>query len=105
MSNHQHECGHRCYGVDGESSSLPCLHEECIEAAIEAGQPHVHQSVAHSELCAICYTCELSEEACVRLSCGHVFHANCLFMTLQHKHSTQRITFGYLDCPSCKAEI
>ena len=42
MSRHQHDCGHRCYGVDGESNNLPCLHEECIEAAIEAGQPHVH---------------------------------------------------------------
>ena len=105
ISDHQHECGHRCYGVQGESLNMPCLHEECIEAAAESEASHVPQSCAHSELCGICYTSELGEEACVRLSCGHVFHANCIGMLLQHKQSTIRITFGYLDCPSCKAEM
>ena len=26
-------------------------------------------------------------------------------MMLKHKWTTVRITFGYLDCPSCKQEI
>ena len=38
-------------------------------------------------------------------TCGHVFHANCVLMLLTHKWSTLKITFGYLDCPSCKQEI
>ena len=62
-------------------------------------------SAANTELCSICYTCELGEMACVRLSCGHVYHADCLTQLLEHGRSTLRITFGYLDCPSCKAEI
>ena len=33
---------------------------------------------AESEYC-ICYTSELGEEPCVRLACGHVFHANCVY--------------------------
>ena len=105
VSNHQHECGHRCNGVEGESIHLPCLEQECIEASVRAGSAQVPISCASGELCGICYTSELGEEACVRLSCGHVFHANCVLMLLQHQYSTLRITFGYLDCPQCKAEI
>lgn len=62
-------------------------------------------SNAESELCGICYTSELSEEPCVRISCGHVFHANCMHLLLTHRWATKKITFGYLDCPSCKQEI
>ena len=58
-----------------------------------------------SELCGICYTSELGEEPCVRMTCGHLFHANCVLMMLKHKWTTLHITFGYLDCPSCKQEI
>ena len=39
------------------------------------------------------------------MACGHVFHANCVLMMLTYKWTTTRITFGYLDCPSCKQEI
>ena len=60
---------------------------------------------AETELGGICYTSELGEEPCVRMTCGHVFHANCTLMMLTHKWSTTKITFGYLDCPSCKQEI
>ena len=30
------ECGHTCKGVAGESECLPCLHTDCIQAAIDA---------------------------------------------------------------------
>ena len=62
-------------------------------------------TACESELCGICFTSELGEEPCVRLNCGHVFHANCVLMMLTHRWTTTRITFGYLDCPSCKQEI
>lgn len=67
--------------------------------------PCVLQSAAENELGGICFTSELRDEPCVRMTCGHVFHANCVYMMLQHKWTTVRITFGYLDCPSCKQEI
>lgn len=61
---------------------------------------------AETELCGICFTSELGEEACARFSsCGHIFHANCVKMLLSHRWTTLRITFGFLDCPSCKQEI
>ena len=97
------DCGHNCKGVQGESECLSCLNEECIQVAIDADQANgVLMAGAEDELCGICFTSELSEEACVRIACGHVFHANCLQLLLTHRWTTKKITFGYLDCPSCK---
>ena len=99
-------CGHTCCGVQGESECLPCLNEECIQNAIDANEAScVLMAGAESELCGICYTSELGEEPCVRTACGHIFHAGCLQMMLSHRWTTTKITFGYLDCPSCKQEI
>ena len=67
--------------------------------------PCVLQSAAENELGGICFTSELGAEPCVRMRCGHVFHANCVRMMLNYRWTTLRITFGYLDCPSCKQEI
>ena len=99
------ECGHACLGVLGESNCLPCLNSQCIEESIASQEAVVPSSALETELCCICYTSELREEACVRLSCGHVFHAECVYQLLRHGQNTLAITFGYLDCPSCKAEI
>mmetsp|Transcript_1449 Transcript_1449/g.1985 ORF Transcript_1449/g.1985 Transcript_1449/m.1985 type:complete len:146 (+) Transcript_1449:199-636(+) len=68
-------------------------------------QPCVLMNAAESELGGICFTSELGEEPCVRFVCGHVFHANCVLMMLKYKWTTMRISFGYLDCPSCKQEM
>jgi len=67
--------------------------------------PCVLQGAAEHELGGICFTSELGDEPCVRMICGHVFHANCTLMMLKHKWTTTKITFGYLDCPSCKQEL
>ena len=67
----QKDCGHRCAGVMKEGKCLPCLEPECL-AAEESKLPTSH------ELCTICYTSELREEPSVQLSCGHIFHANCI---------------------------
>ena len=63
------------------------------------------QLPTHDELCNICYTCELREEPCVQLSCGHIFHANCVLELLKHKWTTLRITFNFMLCPMCKQPI
>ena len=81
-----------------EGQCLPCLEPECL-AAEESKLP------TSDELCTICYTSELREEPSVQLSCGHIFHANCVKQLLQHKWSTLRITFAFMSCPSCKAPI
>ena len=63
-------CKHACTGVKGETTCLPCLEPECI--------PVNSRLPAKSELCSICYTSELSEEPCVQIGCGHVYHADCV---------------------------
>ena len=88
------ECKHQCLGVKGESTCLPCLEPACI--------PANSRDTPKTEMCCICYTCELSEEPSVKLGCGHIFHANCVRNLLQHRWSTLRITFAFMDCPQCK---
>ena len=71
----------------------------------EPPKPCIYMNAAENELGGICFTSELGDEPCVRFACGHVFHANCVLMMLSHRWSTLKISFGYLDCPSCKQEI
>ena len=128
-------CGHLCKGVAEESACLPCLKPACIERELEKstesdeemnndadddffapqntrgsicqmvkGKP-IGMNAAENELGGICFTSELGEEPCVKLTCGHVFHANCLLQMLMHRWTTLRVTFGFLDCPSCKSPI
>ena len=37
--------------------------------------------------------------------CGHVFHADCVLKMLQTRWSTAKISFAFMQCPTCKAEI
>ena len=92
-------CGHACKGVTKEKRCLPCLKPACAE---KSGH---FEGVNEEELCTICYTCELGEEPCSQLSCGHVFHTNCLVQLLKHRWATLRISFAFMQCPSCKQEI
>lgn len=50
-------CKHQCTGVKGESKCLPCLEPGCIPAKSRLPEK--------TELCSICYTCELAEEPSV----------------------------------------
>ena len=93
------ECGHKCLGVKGEEQCLPCLDAACVQSS------GVEMLPTQDELCGICYTCELNEEPSVQLGCGHVFHANCVLELLKHKWTTLRITFAFMNCPSCKQPI
>ena len=62
-------------------------------------------SGAEEDLCIICYTSELSAEPTTQLECGHAFHTDCLKSLLSHRWSTLRISFNYLQCPTCKRDI
>ena len=67
-----HKCGHACKGVSRERRCLPCINEECAE---KVGH---FEGTNENELCTICYTQELGAEPSSKLSCGHVFHTNCV---------------------------
>merc|ERR1711990_644092 len=74
-STEKHSCGHRHNGVKGyKKCQLPCLNSECL--------PKDSNPPSADELCAICYTCELGSMSCVKLGCGHVFHADCILQLL-----------------------
>ena len=77
--------------------------EAASESQIEEPE-HSHDD-GMDELCAICYTSELREEPCVKLSCGHIFHENCVLQLLQHRWNTLKISFAFMACPTCKQEI
>ena len=78
---------------------MPCLKPSCAKAAGH------FDGTNEDELCAICYTTELGSEACTQLPCGHVFHTNCVVELLRHRWTTLRISFAFMQCPSCKSEI
>ena len=91
------QCGHKCRGIKGETTCLPCLEPECIaKNKTDKNLPD------KSELCNICYTSELHEEPSVRLGCNHIFHAECVRKLLRHRWNSMRITFSFMDCPCCK---
>ena len=93
------KCGHACKGVTKERKCLPCLDTACAEASGH------FEGTNEDELCNICYTSELGSEACSQLSCGHVFHTNCVVQLLKHRWTTLRISFAFMSCPKCKQEI
>ena len=57
------------------------------------------------ELCKICFTSDLGEEPCSQLSCGHIFHTNCLVNLLKSRWTTLKISFGFMKCPCCNQTI
>jgi len=90
-------CGHACKGVAEERNCLPCIDPACAEAS------GLFTNV--TELCTICYTTELGDEACSKLGCGHVYHTRCVVELLEHKWATLRISFAFMSCPKCKESI
>ncbi len=42
---------------------------------------------------------------CTQLTCGHLFHNDCIEQLLTEGWPTLNITFGFLACPQCKTEM
>jgi hypothetical protein len=84
-------CGHPCYSPPDEACGA-CLVEGC--AANTTRQ-------TATDLCTICYVDELRVSSVAQLDCGHAFHVECLRRKLQSKWPAARITFGFLNCPTC----
>ena len=91
----EHSCGHACGGCAGERACLPCLEPECRK----------EEELTKNDVCTICKSSTLGEQPSMQLACGHIFHADCVRQVVRHRWSTQRITFAFMHCPVCKAEI
>lgn len=94
-------CGHPCCGTSGEKKCMPCLEPECIEKMDPAIAPKENKT----DFCNICYCSSLSQEPCVHLECGHIYHINCVKSQVEKQYNGPRIIFNYLNCPQCKARM
>lgn len=95
-------CGHRCCGIAGEFPCLPCLY--CKPTTDGSSRMKVKQNA--NDMCMICFEDRLETRACVQnAACTHVFHYQCVRRILQTRWTGPRITFAFLCCPICKANI
>ena len=89
------DCGHACGGIRDEETCLPCLQCADVDGLF----------VDADDFCSICWTDNLGAAPCVRMDCGHVFHAGCVNALIDRRWPGPSITFGFADCPCCKAEL
>merc|ERR1719210_2007898 len=92
-------CGHACGGIVDETECLPCLHG----CAGGRGASSFRQDA--DDMCMVCFTDALWPIPSVQLECGHVFHYHCCVTVLEKRWMGPRITFGFRNCPICKAKI
>lgn len=85
-------CTHPCNGILNEKQCTGCLHNEC-------------SGIDGTQYCSICYTDALHSAPCIQLQCKHVYHYKCVLSKIQKQWTGARITFGFLNCPECRAEI
>ena len=76
------KCKHLCGGVKGEKKCLRCLKPDCCEDG----------STTNEDYCNICWVEDIASAPSVELTCGHVFHFNCI---------KQRVDEGWSSTPIC----
>ena len=88
------KCGHKCFGVDGETQCPPCIDKECKEYNGQFDQNK-------DSYCSICYSEGLGSSPIAVLSCGHYVHYDCIKKRLENRWIGPRINFNHCLCPSC----
>ena len=88
------QCGHKCFGVNGEKMCPPCIDKECQQFKGQFGQDK-------DAYCPICYTEGLGSAPMVVTSCGHYLHYHCIKKRLETRWIGPKITFNHCLCPSC----
>ena len=62
-------------------------------------------SKGSDDVCLICFTEPLSAAPVIFLGCNHIFHLDCCRTFLSKRWFGPRITFGFCQCPICKAHM
>lgn len=87
-------CGHRCCGIQNETSCLPCLEPDCL------GPDSIHHQAVPIEECQICWEM-LRSGPCIKLLCGHIFHLDCAKERVRQGFPGPPISFNFMNCPLC----
>jgi len=90
-------CQHSCSGFKGENNCLPCLDEACAERVA----PLLNKQKGE-DYCMVCWTEGLINAPCIRSSCGHIFHLDCITTRIVKRWHRPRIVFSFCLCPLCK---
>ena len=96
----QLEWGHFCWGTENETTCLPCLDADWVNA-----NPEKTLGNWGDDYCNICWMGGLGQGPCVQLGCKHLFHEDCLLRVLKGKWSGPRINFSFIQCPHCKERM
>lgn len=87
-------CNHRCSGVKNHKVNYHfCTKEDCPE------------NIVKNKECVYCTTTLCASPTIYSTTCLHGFHYDCISKSLEKKHHTKRITFGYMNCPECRQEF
>mmetsp|Transcript_34298 Transcript_34298/g.58730 ORF Transcript_34298/g.58730 Transcript_34298/m.58730 type:complete len:467 (+) Transcript_34298:30-1430(+) len=108
MNRTHPECGHPAIW----HHSMPtrkladCIQVDCVKKRIsELGEDNTSQ-INVEDFCNICWTEELGEHPCLKLKCGHIFHAHCIKNKLAIRwEAGGPVNLSFMDCPLCKAPI
>lgn len=93
----KHECGHFCKGYSNEAFCLPCFSGDCAEKnALQL------MDQKGADYCNICFIEGLEAAPCIQVSCGHIFHFDCIKKRLELRWNKPRISFNFCLCPLCK---
>jgi hypothetical protein len=91
-------CGHYCPCAHPTTNHMSCLEPDCVSDK-EGG------AVTAEDYCNVCWSEELGAAPCVKLTCGHIFHYQCIKKRLEKKWSTPAISFAFTLCPLCNKRI
>ena len=86
-------CGHRCGGIKGERHHPVCMFDECVK---KRGDEPIQ--------CVYCQE-NLNTAPFIKLGCGHYVHYHCVLECMKVAWSTKRMTFQFLNCPTCKKPL
>ena len=90
-------CRHPCDGIRGERHCLPCMYDDC--------ERHRAGGQTRDDYCTICGIESLGQAPSIQLKCGHIFHHACIKAKLDKRWPTPRVTFYFMSCPLCNAQI
>ena len=90
-------CGHICHGCRQDEECG--VHLPCLYGCADLG------GMDKDDMCCLCYTESLSQAPCVQLSCGHIFHVECLRSQLNSRWTGTAINFGFAQCCLCRQDM